>query len=178
MSLVLLAATLAFAQPTPQQIQQHQMAIEQALRESQQREQQQHQAQIEQMEQLDRQAAEEAREQADRQAKAKAIAAQQQAYLQQQQAAQQASASTGDPGRNQPRPFQTNQTNPAQTQSSLPPTTGPPTSPTAAHWSFKNMSNPAKLALVGLGVILVALAFAAGILPGRFMRRWRNTRLS
>ena len=94
------SATLAFSQPTPQQIHQRQMEQEQALRSEAEREQQRHQAQMEQMRQIDRQQAEDAREQAAQQARAAAIAAQQQQFLVQQQmqreAADRAKAQTGN----------------------------------------------------------------------------------
>jgi hypothetical protein len=157
--------TRAFAQPSPREIQQHQMAAERALRESAEREQQQHQAQIEQMRQIDRQQAGDAREQAERQARAAAITAQQQQYLLQQQAA---ARQAQDKGGEQDRAQSSAGT---QQQPSLPvprqvqPVQAQQQSSPSPHWSFSNMSGFDKAGLAALGVVLVALAFAAGIIP-------------
>jgi hypothetical protein len=86
----------------------------------------------------------------------------QQQYLLQQQALQQAQK-TGQQSQDQPQagpkaPVQTPQTNqqPAGQQTATPP---------APHWSYRNISERDKIGLAGLGVVLIALAFAAGIVP-------------
>ncbi len=163
------AAALAFAQPTPQQIQRRQMAEERALqRDAEQREQKQHQAQFEQMRQIDRQQAEDARGQAER-AREQAIAAQEQLYLlqQAQQQAQEKHSGVQDQGQPVSRTATSVQqpqqaTQPAQSESAVP-----------RQWSFRNMTDLDKAGLAALGVLLVVLAFAAGIIPARLTRRRR-----
>jgi hypothetical protein len=162
-----LVAIGAFAQ-TPHQIQERQQAEERALqRESVARDQRQHEAQIEQMRAIDRQQAEDQREQAARTAQAQAVAAQEQLYALQQQAEQKQRAERqrqdGDRSSAPGAPA-------GQMSQSLPQQQAQP--PYVAHWSFSNMSNKEKAGLAGLGVVLVALAFAAGIIPAKFTPKW------
>lgn len=163
-------ATGAFAQ-TPHQIQERQQAEERALqRESAARDQQQHEAQVEQMRAIDRQQAEEQREQSARAAQAQAVAAQEQLYILQQQALQKQRAERESQDGNQGSAAQYPPGAPAGqvNQSSQ---EGPQPSD-APRWSFRNMTNKEKAGIAGLGVVLVALAFAAGIIPARFTPRW------
>jgi 2-methylisocitrate lyase-like PEP mutase family enzyme len=125
------------------------------------------------MRQVDRQQAEDARQQAEK-ARAQAIAAQENLYLLQQaeqaQAQAKAKAEAGDdagaplaaPPLVQAR--QTGQATPAQ-----PPAPAP-------HWSFRNMSTLDKAGLAALGVLLVVLAYAAGIIPAKLIPSSRSSR--
>jgi hypothetical protein len=162
--LITIWCALAFAQPTPQQIQQHQMAEERALqREQQQQDEQLRQAQIDKMRQIDRQQAEEARQQAEK-ARAQAIATQENQYLQQleDQAKAQAKAKAEAANQGVAQPIvQSGQSVPLTSQ-----TQARPEQPTAAaHWSFTNMTTLDKVGLGALGVLLVVLGYAAGIIP-------------
>jgi hypothetical protein len=174
--LISVSCVLLLAQPTPQQIQQRQMAVERELqREQEQREQQQRDAQMEKMRDIDRQQAEDARRQAEK-ARAQAIATQENQYLLQQaeqaQAQTKAKAAADDQGTPRPavRPGQTEQPT-APPQASQP--ASQPAAPAAApHWSFRNMSALDKAGLAALGVLLVVLAYAAGIIPARLAPKW------
>jgi hypothetical protein len=166
-----IVAISAFAQ-TPQQIQQRQQAQERALqREAEARDQQQHQAQEEQMRAIDRQQAEDQREQNARAAQAQAIAAQEKLYMLQQQAEQQKLAERQKQDLDQNSVTQSLSVAPGSHVDQSPPQqqTQPAVVP---HWSFRNMSNRDKAGLAGLGVVLVALAFAAGIIPPKFIPKW------
>jgi hypothetical protein len=170
-----ISCALALAQPTPQQIQQHQMAEERALqRDQEQRDAQQHQAQMEQMRQIDRQQAEDARQQAEK-ARAQAIATQENLYLLQQEEQQKAQAKARAAAADQgvPRPaVQSAQPVPARSQ-----TAATPARPAAAaHWSFRNMTTLDKAGVAALGVLLVVLAYAAGIIPAKRVSGSRNSR--
>jgi hypothetical protein len=174
--LLSILCALALAQPTPQQIQDHQMAEERALqRDQQEREQQQHDAQVEKMREVDRQQTEDARQQAEK-ARAQAITAQENLYLLQQEekakAAVKAKADAAD--RDAPRPaIQSG----AQSVQSAPQTQASQAQPAAnPHWSFSNMSTLDKTGLAALGVILVGLAYAAGIIPAKRIPSSRNPR--
>ena len=160
-----ISCAFALAQPTPQQIQQRQMMEERALqRDQEQRDAQQHQAQMEQMRQIDRQQAEDARQQAEK-ARAQAIATQENLYLLQQEEQQKAQAKArAAADQNVPGPaVQDGQSVPATSQ-----TQAAPAQPAAtAHWSFRNMSALDKAGLAALGVLLVVLAYAAGIIPAK-----------
>jgi hypothetical protein len=160
----------AFAQ-TPHQIQERQQAEERALqRDAAARDQQQHEAQVEQMRAIDRQQAEEQREQSARAAQAQAVAAQEQLYILQQQALQKQRAERESQDGNQGSAAQSPAGAPAgQVNQSSPQQPQPSDAP---RWSFRNMSNEEKAGIAGLGVVLVALAFAAGIIPARFTPRW------
>ena len=173
--LISISCALALAQPTPQQIHQRQMAEERALQHDQeQREQQQHQAQIDQMRQIDRQQAEDARQQAEK-ARAQAIAAQENLHL--QRLAEQAQAKAKSLAQNDSGTLLSVQ----QPQTAQPPASQPasqpasPASPTQ-QWSFRNMSTLDKAGLAALGVILVALACAAGLIPAKRIPYSRNPR--
>jgi hypothetical protein len=173
--LITIWCALAFAQPTPQQIQQHQMAEERALqREQEHRDEQIRQAQIEKMRQDDRQQAEDARQQAEK-ARAQAIATQENLYLLQQEAQAKAQAKAKAEAADQDAPRSAAQR--AQTIPSKSQMEAPPTQPAAApHWSLSNMTTLDKAGLAALGVLLVVLAYAAGIIPVRRISSSRNPR--
>ena len=167
--LLSICCVLTIAQPTPQQIREHQLAEERALqREQQQQEQQQHDAQMERMREIDRQQAEDAR-QRDEKARQQAITAQENLYLLQQAEQAKAAAKATANAENQNMPRRAAQPG-VQTIPVAPQTQAPPAQSAAAHWSLSNMSALDKAGLVGLGVVLVALAYAAGIIPAK---RWR-----
>jgi hypothetical protein len=90
-------------------------------------------------------------------------------YLLQQQALQQQRAERqrqdGDQGSAQSPPG-----TPA-VQANQPPQQQTPPSD-AKHWSFRNMTDRDKAGLAGLGVVLIALAFAAGIIPAKLTPKW------
>jgi hypothetical protein len=159
--LIALLAAGAFAQ-TPRQIQERQQAEVRALeRQSAARDLRQHEAQMEQMRAIDRQQAEDQREQNARAAQAQAVAAQDQLYQLQQQADQQQRAERQRQNGDQSWAGQSPPPAPApQAEQQTQP-------PAAAHWSVGNMSNRDKVGLAGLGLVLVALAFAAGIIPAK-----------
>lgn len=170
--LLSISCALALAQPTPQQIQQHQAAEERALqRELLQREQQQRDAQMEKMREVDRQQAEEARQQAEK-ARAQAITAQENLYLQQQAEQAKAAAKAEAADQDAARPAVQS----AQSVPSAPQTEALPVQPAAAHWSFSNMTTLDKAGLAALGVLLVVLAYAAGIIPAKRISSSRNSR--
>jgi hypothetical protein len=162
--LISISGALALAQPTPQQIQQHQMAEERALqREQEQREQQQRDAQMEKMREIDRQQSEDAREREEK-ARQQAITAQENLYVLQQEeqakAAAQAKKDAENQGVQRPR-VQSG----VQAGQSVPPAAPAVQTATSSHWSFSNMTTLDKAGLAGLGVLLIALAYAAGIIP-------------
>jgi uncharacterized Rmd1/YagE family protein len=170
-----ISCALALAQPTPEQIHQRQMTEERALqREQQQRDEQVRQAQIDKMRQIDRQQAEEARQQAEK-ARAQAIATQENFYLQQVEEQAKAAAKAKAAGANQDvaQPVvQSGQSVPVASQTQATP--GQPAA--AAHWSFRNMTTLDKAGLGALGVLLVVLACAAGIIPAKRISGFRNPR--
>jgi hypothetical protein len=173
--LISVCCTLAFAQPTPQQIQQHQMGEQRALqqREQEQRDQQQRDSQMEKMRQIDRQQAEDAH-QLEEKARAKAIATQENLYLLQQAEQQKAQAQTKSQAADQNVPTAIQQ---VQTVPSTPQTEAPPAQAAAAsRWSFSNMTTLDKAGLAALGVLLIALACAAGIIPAKRISSSRNPR--
>ena len=151
------------------------MAEERALqRERQQQDEQIRQAQIDKMREIDRQQTEEAHQQAEK-ARAQAIAAQENFYLQQVEdqakAAAKAKAEGANPGVAQPV-VQSGQSVPVTTQ-----TEAPAAQPAVtAHWSFRNMTTLDKAGLAALGVLLVVLACAAGIIPAKRISGFRNPR--
>jgi len=173
--LITISCALAFAQPTPQQIHQHQMAEERALqRDQEQRDAQIRQAQANKMREIDRQQAEEARQQVEK-ARAQAIATQENFYLQQQEEQAKALAKAKAEAANQDTPqpvVQSGQSVPVTSQTQAAP--GRPA--TAAHWSFRNMTALDKAGLAALGVLLVVLAYAAGIIPAKRISGFRNPR--
>jgi fused signal recognition particle receptor len=173
--LITISCALAFAQPTPQQIHQHQMAEERALqRDQEQRDEQIRQAQIDKMREIDRQQAEEARQQVEK-ARAQAIATQENFYVQQQeeQAKAQAKAKAEAANQDVARPVtQSRHSVPVTSQTQVRP--GQPAA--AAHWSFRNMTTLDKAGLAALGVLLVVLAYAAGIIPAKRIWGFRNPR--
>jgi leucyl aminopeptidase (aminopeptidase T) len=173
--LITISCALAFAQPTPQQIHQHQIAEERALqRDQEQRDEQIHQAQVDKMREIDRQQAEEARQQVEK-ARAQAITTQENVYLQQQEEQAKALAKAKSEAANQDgaRPVvQSGQGVPVASQTQATP--GQPGA--ASHWSFRNMTTLDKAGLAALGVFLVVLAYAAGMIPAKRISGFRNPR--
>jgi hypothetical protein len=168
--LLSISCALAPAQPTPQQIQQHQMAEERALqREQEQREQEQRDAQMEKMRDIDRQQAEDARER-DEKARQQAITAQENLYVLQQEEQQKAAAQAKAKADAEDQGV-------ARTGIQRVPSAQTAVLPAApAHWSFSNMTTLDKAGIAGLGVILIALAYAAGIIPAKRILGSRNSR--
>jgi hypothetical protein len=155
-------AVAVLAQRTPQQIQQRQQNLERDLQRDQaNREAQTHQAQVEQMRQIDRQQAEQQRQQTEQQLKAQAVAAQEQLY-QLQQAEQQNKTQQQQAQDQNLAPNSAAAADQSQQQLQQ---------PAVQHWSWKNMTTADKIGLAALGVLLAALAFAAGIIPTRLLHR-------
>lgn len=154
----------AFAQRTPQQIQQRQLNVERAAQQDAlNREAQVHQAQMEQMRRIDRQQAEQQNQLTEQQLKAQALAAQEQLYRLQQaeQQRQQQETERQSQAQDQSTPHY------AQAAIKSPSPERPLPQTTASHWSFNNMTTADKIGLAALGLLLAVLAVAAGIIPVR-----------
>jgi hypothetical protein len=177
LAIAIFGSAVVFAQMTPQQIQQRQEAQERTLqREAREQVQQQWltpqppQAQIEEKSQIERQRVEDQLRRAELQLQAQAVAEQQLLYLlrqakQRQLVEQQGQSQLED----QPRAWQGPQQAQSQPAARL---SDRGMSPPVTHWSYKNISDRDKAGLAALGAVLVALAFAAGIIPTRLTPKW------
>jgi hypothetical protein len=176
LAIAIFGSAVVFAQMTPQQIQQHQEAEERTLqREAREQAQQQWltaqppQAQIEEKSQIDRLRVEDQIRRIELERQVRAVAEQQLLYLlrqakQRQLVEQQGQIQVEDQVR-------AGQEQPAQSQPATQ-LSDHEVSPPVMHWSYKNISDRGKAGLAALGTVLVALAFAAGIIPARLTPKW------
>jgi len=121
----------------------------------------QHQPQLDQMREIDRQQARDQHERVEQQRQA-AAQAQQQYLAQQAEYQKQATASKQAESEQQPQTRPLPPAAPAPQQSAQP--------VALPGWSLKNMNSADRIGLAALGVLLIALAFAAGVIPSRYNR--------
>lgn len=176
LAITVFGAAGAFAQMTPQQLQQSQLAEERILqREAQEQAQEQwltaqhRHAQFEEERQLDRQRVEDQFLRTEQQRQAQAVAEQQLLYLleqaaQRQLVKQQRQTQSEDQPQTGQEPQVESRRAARMSEQEI--------SPSAPSWSYKNMSDLDKAGLVALGALLAALAFAAGIVPAKLAPKW------
>jgi hypothetical protein len=145
-----------------------QRAAEEERDRQQQREAEQRQAQLDQIREVERRSDHEQHRLAEQQLQAQ-VAQQQYLVQQLQQAQERQAAEAQTAARDRAQTERRSEVQPLR-----PTVSGPQETlhqPVGPHWSYRNISNRAKFGLTALAILLIALAFPAGIIPFRMRHR-------